>query len=293
MTRKLPSLNAIKAFEAVVRSGTTVAAAMELGVTHGAISRQLRHLEAWFGQPLFERESGRLVPTAVAGVYAAQVGRALDLIHDGAYDILNASEQIIRVSTTASFASEWLLHRLPGFHAAHPTIQIWIEEGKALTNPRSGSCDLAIRMGGGGWPDVRAEPLMDDCLFPVCTPALAAGMRDPRDLAGKVLLHDADPNSQWRSWFEHVHPNGSGWVPGPHFNSSSLLMKAAAAGQGVALARGRLVRSWLDAGSLVRPFAQSVRLPAAYWMITSNDVEPRRPLRQFLAWLRNEADTAW
>jgi LysR family transcriptional regulator, glycine cleavage system transcriptional activator len=289
VSRKLPSLNAVKAFEAVVRSGTTIAAAAELGVTHGAVSRQLRHLEVWLGQPLFEREGGRLAPTPVAGVYAAQVGRALDLIHDGAYDILNASEQIVRVSTTASFASEWLLHRLPGFHAAHPAIQIWIEESKALTNPRSGSCDLAIRMGGGGWPDVRAEPLMDDCLFPVCTAAIAARLADPRDLGNEVLLHDEDPLAQWRSWFEHVHPDGSGWTNGPHFNSSSLLMKAAAAGQGVALARGQLVRSWLDAGSLVRPFAQSVRLPAAYWLITRSDADPRRPLRLFLAWLRQQA----
>jgi DNA-binding transcriptional LysR family regulator len=192
LSRKLPSLNAVKTFEAAVRHGTTVGAAAELGVTHGAVSRQLRQLEDWIGRPLFGRQAGRLVVTEVGAAYAAIAGRALDILHDGTRELLEVSDNVVRVTTTASFASEWLMPRLPDFQSQHPQVEIWVEEGKEIVNPRSGGCDLAIRMGQGGWSGVHAEPLMDDRLFPVCTPAIAEKLKHADDLVKVPLLHDDD-----------------------------------------------------------------------------------------------------
>lgn len=294
MSRKLPSLNAVKTFEAAVRHGTTVGAASELGVTHGAVSRQLQQLEEWIGRPLFRREAGRLVATTAGAAYAEIAGRSLDLLHDGTQDLLEVSDNVVRISTTASFASEWLMPRLSDFQSRHPQVEIWVEEGKAIVNPRSGGCDLAIRMGRGDWSGVHAEPLMDDRLFPVCTPEIAEKLKHTGDLAKVRLLHDDDPQAQWSRWLENA---GTGVAPakarhfsrGARFASSSLLLRATAAGQGVALARERLAETWLESGKLVRPFFETVELGPAYWLVTRPNIEPRRPLRTFLAWLKQQA----
>lgn len=115
MPRRLPSLNAVKAFEAAVRHGTTVGAAVEIGVTHGAISRQIQQLEDWIGRLLFKRDTGRLVVIDAGAAYAEIAGRTLDLLHDGTQALLDVSDNVVRVTTTASFASEWLMPRLPDF----------------------------------------------------------------------------------------------------------------------------------------------------------------------------------
>jgi len=294
MSRKLPSLKALTAFEAAVRHGTTVSAAAEIGVTHGAISRQIQQLEEWIGRPLFKRETGRLVVTDAGAAYAEIAGRALDLLHDGTEAILDVSDNVVRINTTASFASEWLMPRLPAFQAQHPHIEIWVEEGKEIINPRSGGCDLAIRMGAGNWPGVQAELLMGDSLFPVCTPDMAGKLHHHEDLRKLPLLHDDDPHAQWSRWLSQagieVDPTmAKRFDRGPRFASSSLLLRAAAAGQGVALARERLAETWLESGKLNRPFPDSVELKAAYWLVTRQGAEPRRPLRIFIAWLKQQA----
>lgn len=293
LPRKLPSLYAIKAFEAAVRHGTTVAAAAEIGVTHGAISRQIQQLEDWIGRPMFKRETGRLVVTDVGAAYAEIAGRALDLLHDGTQALLDVSDAVVRVTTTASFASEWLMPRLPDFRSRHPDVEIWVEEGKEIINPRSGGCDLAIRMGVGEWPGVHVAPLMDDRLFPVCSPEIAGQLAHPRDLHKFPLLHDDDPHAQWSRWLsqagiEMTPAIGKHSGRGARFASSSLLLRAAAGGQGVALARERLAESWLESGKLVRLFPASVELDNAYWLITRHGIEARRPIRTFTAWLKQK-----
>ena len=293
MSRKLPSLNAVKVFESAVRHGTTVGAAAEMGVTHGAISRQIQQLEDWIGRPLFKREMGRLVVTDAGAAYAEIVGRALDLVNDGTQALLDVSDNVVRVTTTASFASEWLMPRLWDFQSRHQHVEIWVEEGKEIVNPRSGGCDLAIRMGFGEWSGVHVEPLMDDRLFPVCSPEIAVQLRYPRDLGKISLLHDDDPHAQWSRWLSQVGiemtpANTKLFNRGARFASSSLLLRAASAGQGVALARERLAESWLESGKLVCPFPESVELANAYWLVTRHGIEPRRPLRVFMAWLRQQ-----
>ncbi|WP_168166088.1 LysR substrate-binding domain-containing protein [Bosea sp. PAMC 26642] len=285
MSRTLPPLNSVKAFEAAVRHGTTLAAAAELGVTHGAVSRQIKQLEAWIGRPLFQRLGGRLVVTEAGAAYAEIAGRALDLLHDGTHGLTEVSDHVVRVSTTASFASEWLMPRLPRFQSLHPQIDIWLDEGKGIVDPRSGGCDLAIRMGAGPWPGVSAVPLMSDRLRPVCSPGLASALQCLGDLATVPLLHDGDPNAQWSRWLDEFAPQGIGIAAGSRFASSALLLRAATDGQGVALARERLSEAWLASGRLVHPFSEAVELGLAYWLVLRQGAEARRPLRSFMAWI--------
>jgi LysR family glycine cleavage system transcriptional activator len=149
-------------------------------------------------------------------------------------------------------------------------------------------------MGRGGWAGVRAEPLMDDSLFPVCTPEIGAKLTSIDALSKAKLLHDDDPQAQWGRWLAEAGvPSSSDMAGafgrGPRFASSALLLKASAAGHGVALARERLAGAWLENGILVRPFSEAIALGPAYWLVTRHGVEPRRPLRIFVAWLKRQA----
>jgi LysR family transcriptional regulator, glycine cleavage system transcriptional activator len=292
--RRLPPLGAIRAFEATARLGSTVAAASELGVTHGAVSRQIKTLEDRLSRQLFEREGGRLVLTKVGKRYAESAEQAFDLLDAATRELTGGAEDpVVRVSTTASFAAKWLLPRLPRFRARHREIEVWVLEAQRLVEPRSGGdADLAIRMGAGPWRGVDAEPLMDDELFPVCAPALARGLARPADLAKATLLHDDDPQAAWSHWLAAVGLAGRVYERGPRFASTALLLQAAVDGQGVALARARLAAPDLKAGHLVRPFAESVATGTAYWLITPRRGAPSRPARQFCAWLKQEARAA-
>jgi len=148
LARKLPSLNAIKAFEAAVHHGTTVGA--------GAVSRQIQQLEDWIGRPLFERDTGRLVVTDAGAANAQIAGRAFDMLPDGTQAVLEVSDNVVRITNAASFASDWLMPRLSGFRARHPDIEIWVELGKELMNPRSGGC-CASSSSAAAEPSFRAR----------------------------------------------------------------------------------------------------------------------------------------
>ncbi|HWL86131.1 MAG TPA: LysR substrate-binding domain-containing protein, partial [Polyangiaceae bacterium] len=169
----MPPLNAVRAFEACARLGSTVAAASELGVTHGAVSKQLALLEAWLEVALFDRSGVRLAPTAAGARYAATLGRVFELLETATRDVTGAdgAAGVVRVSTTPSFAALWLVPRLPTFRALHPDTEVWVSGTKALVSlGAEGAADVALRMGRGPWPGVRAEPLMSDHLVVVCTP---------------------------------------------------------------------------------------------------------------------------
>ncbi|KTR07064.1 hypothetical protein NS365_05320 [Aureimonas ureilytica] len=293
MPRKLPPLSAALAFEATVRLGTTVAAAAEIGVTHGAVSRRIGQLEAWLGRPLFRREGGRLVPNDEGVAYADMLARTFDLIEKGTRSVADEGERVVRVNTTASFAAEWLLPRLARFRSTHPDVEVWVDETKNHVDPRSGGCDVAIRMGSRPQPAGGAEALITDRLVPVCTPEMARQLVRPADLQDVPLLHDLDPAAQWSRWASLFCPTDG--PPddrlgrGQRFASSSLLLQAAASGQGVALVHERLAERWIGDGRLVQPFSEAVDLGEAHWIVVRSTDTHRRPLRRFLIWLREEA----
>src|SRR5450759_5957776 len=193
MTARLPSLNGLRAFEAAARHLSFTHAAAELNVTQTAISHQIRRLEEELGLRLFIRQNRALALTPQARDYLPGVRAAFNDLKLATDRLLRRDDdQVLTVSTLASLAAKWLLPRLSAFQETHPGIDVRITTSTSLVDFKRGDVDAGIRYGRGHWPGLRADWLMADELFPVCSPALLAGdkpLRCPPDLARQTLLH--------------------------------------------------------------------------------------------------------
>jgi DNA-binding transcriptional LysR family regulator len=281
-------------FEAVVRLGSAVAAAHELRLTHGAVSRRVRSLEDHLGVTLFDRgQGGRLLPTETGRRFGEAARRALGMIAEAAQEAgdRRARQNTVRVNMTASFAALWLVPRLLRFRSKYPAFEVWISESQSLLEPGAASgIDIAIRTGDGKWPRVRVERLMDDVLLPVCAPGMAAQLRDPGDLARVTLLHDGDPVAAWTDWTEVAGLGKPHWATrGPRLASTLLLIQAAAAGDGIALVPAALAATHLKDGSLIIPLKVKLARTLTHWIVRPQRELSSPAVRAFCAWLRAEA----
>jgi LysR family glycine cleavage system transcriptional activator len=288
-------LNALRAFALTVDKGGVRAAARELKVSHSAVSRHLSELERYLGVALFERggagnfsvtPQARRLAEAVLGAMR-DVRSAIDAVHE------QRSRHAVTLSIAPSFAARWLLPRLPAFERNHPHVEVSVLVDQKLDDLRASGSDLAIRMGRGPWPGVVAQPLMDDALYPVMSPEAWKKTGRPRTLADLMplrLLHDRDPYATWSTWRDQHGPPNLDVRKGPRFSSSDLVLRAAAQGLGIALARHRLVTDDLESGVLLRPFGvASVAIPNAYWIITRDSGQARDATRLMIAWLQQVA----
>jgi LysR family transcriptional regulator, glycine cleavage system transcriptional activator len=293
--RSLP-LNALRAFALAVDKGGVRAAARELAVSHSAVSRHLSELERRLGVGLFDRSGGarsfivtpqgQRLAGAVLGAMN-EIRSALDAVRE------QRSRHAVTLSIAPSFAARWLLPRLSAFERGHPHVEVSILVDQRLDDLRASGSDLAIRMGPGPWPGVGAQLLMNDALYPVMSPEAwkkAGRPRVPADLRHLRLLHDRDPYASWSAWRDEHGPENLDVRKGPRFSSSDLVLRAAAQGLGVALARYRLVADDLDTGVLIRPFgAYSVAIDNAYWIITRSAGPAREVTTTMIAWLQQAA----
>src|SRR3954468_5532664 len=173
MHRHLPPLNALKAFEAAARRESLTRAAEELCVTQGAVSQQVKGLEATLGIKLFFRERQRLVITEAGREYLEVVRDALDRIAVGTERLQQRQNSgVLTVSTSPDFASKWLVHRLGRFAEAHPDIDLRISATMPHVDFANEDVDLAVRHGEGQWSGLHVERLCSEQLFPVCSPKL-------------------------------------------------------------------------------------------------------------------------
>ncbi|MBV9521885.1 MAG: transcriptional regulator GcvA [Alphaproteobacteria bacterium] len=292
MSRKLPPLNAVRAFEAAARHLSFTAAASELHVTQAAISHQIRMLEERLGLILFRRSGRGVLLTDAAQAYLPEVSAAFDRLA-AATQRLRAQDGsgVLSATVLPSFAAKWLLPRLGRFRAAHPDIDLRISSSPDLVDLSRGEFDIAIRAGSGDYPGMRSDFISKESFFPVCSPALlAAGppLREPRDLRHYTLLHD-EPRDLWRIWFTLVGVTDIDASRGPGFSDSSMVIWAAVEGQGVAIARSALAADDLAAGRLVRPFDQSVPGTSPYWLVCPEAIAERPKIVAFREWLLAEA----
>jgi LysR family glycine cleavage system transcriptional activator len=288
-------LNALRAFAVAAAAGGVRPASRRMGISHSAISRHIGELEAWIGVPLLDRRAGeRSLQLTAAGqrlAHAAQAAlRDLEAIVEAVREV--RSPFAVTVSTTASVASRWLLPRLPDLARMHPRVQLSVLVDPRPADPGDSGADLGLRMGEGPWPGVWAEPLMDDLLYPVMgARAWEAAGRPSRleQLRHLPLLHDRDPAAGWERWRRAFGPVDLDLKPGSRFASSDLVLRAAAQGLGVALARHRLAIDDVASGLLVRPFGtDAVALPEAYWLVTPEG-PLRAAVRTVFAWLKTAA----
>ena len=292
MRRSLPSLNALRSFEAAARHQSFTRAADELCVTQGAVSHQVKALEGQLGVKLFNRERNGLVITSAGRDYLAVVRDAFDRIALGTEQLTERQRSgPLAVSTSPDFAAKWLVHRLGRFAAAHSEIELNVSATMHHVDFASEEVDLAIRHGAGNWPGLDAVNLCSEELFPVCNPALfrcQGGIRRPEDVLRFQLLHLND-RRDWSKWFEVAGTSAAVPLPGPIFNHASMLIDAAIEGQGVALARTTLAATDLLNERLARPFSVALPLSKTFWIICPKATRNLPKLAVFREWLLAEA----
>ena len=293
MGRRLPPLNAVRAFEAAARHLSFTRAAEELNVTQAAVSHQVKALEQRLGVLLFRRLNRGLLLTDTGALYRKDLEDILDRLEQ-ATERLRSSEAagLLTVSTFTSFASKWLVPRLQRFRDRRPDIDVRIDADDALTDFRRDNVDLAIRYGGGVYPGLHSVKLLQDTVLPVCSPELLEGphpLRVPEDLRHHTLLHDQGVVEDWPSWLRTAGVTGADPSRGPWFSNTAMLIEAAITGQGVALARSSMVARDLREGRLVQPFSLSLRPEFSYWVVCPQATADKPKIAEFRAWLLEEA----
>ena len=292
MPRKLPPLNALRAFEAAARHESFTRAAEELNVTQGAVSHQVKGLEAVLGVKLFNRERQKLVITSAGREYLTVVRDALDRIALGTERLVQRQGSgALTVSTSPDFAAKWLVHRLGEFAEAHPDIDLRVSASLHHVDFAREEVDLAVRHGDGNWPGLEVVRLCSEQMFPVCSPKLVAGrdrISKPGDILKFPLLHLND-HKAWARWFDAAGVTDPDLSRGPVMNRDSMLIDAAVDGQGVALARTTLAAWDLINGRLIRPVDVTVRLARSYWIVCPKATAALPKIAIFRDWLLHEA----
>lgn len=247
MPRHLPPLNALPSFEAAARHLSFSRAAEELHVTHGAVSRAVRNLEDHLGVQLMIRATRSVRLTPIGTSYATEIRDVLEHLAAATSEATGQFSGILGVSTIDSFAARWLMPRLFRFRRAHGDIDVRVAVSERLANFVSDGIDIAIRCGGGQYPGLSAELLMNEDHFPACSPKLLKGrhpLRTPADLARHTLLHDVF-TVDWAMWLHSAGIDNVDPHRGPTFLSSDHAILAAVQGEGVALGRSALVATTL------------------------------------------------
>ncbi|MEQ4617307.1 MAG: transcriptional regulator GcvA [Corticimicrobacter sp.] len=289
-------LQALRTFVEVGQRGSIKAAAQALHVTSGAVSQQIRLLEERLGMALFMRErQGLRLTEAAASVHPAlleaftQIDTAMDTL-----DVLK-ERQKLTVSTVATFAASWLVPRLGRFNARHPQIEVRVEATSALVDLRRDRVDVALRHGLGNYPGLESTRLMAPVLVPVACPDLVAGnprLREPEDCLGYPLLHDSD-RADWPLWFAaHDVADDPRAERGTAFEDDYLLIRAAAAGQGLALVPQEYAREEIADGRLVQVLDKPWPARFAYYLVTLAGAMQRPEVQAFADWIREEAQAS-
>jgi len=285
-------LLALRAFAEVGRHGSMKRAAQALGVTSGAVSQQIRQLEERVGLPLFVRgrhgmaltEAGARVHPVLLGAFG-QIEQVLHTLE------AERARKAITISTVPSFAASWLVPRLGHFTSRHPDIEVRVEASPGLVDLRRDGVDVAIRHGLGHYPGLLSERLIAPVLTPVASPALlAAGapIREPADCLAYPLLQDSD-RADWGLWLAaHGEPDDPRAARGTAFEDDYLLIRAAQAGQGLALVPQEYARDEIAAGRLAQALDRPWPARFAYYLVMRPDAAPRPEVEAFVAWIREQ-----
>jgi LysR family transcriptional regulator, glycine cleavage system transcriptional activator len=292
MRKVLPPFSALRAFEAVARRLSFSRAAEDLNVTPGAVSQQIRSLEQLLGESLFVRTKRSVALTEAAMQMLPEIQLGLETL-SRAISKRTSPGKTLTISVAPSFASKWLLPRLTDFSNHYPDIDLRISATVALADFKRDKVDLAIRLGGGSYPDLHAERLFGETLAPLCAPILLkakGGLRKPDDLSRHRLLHDTSipgENEQpsWERWLALAGAKNVSAHRGTRFSLAELALQAAIDGIGVVLGRLVLAESDLAAGRLVRPFKIILPLDVSYFLVMPKGGARRQEIQCFREWL--------
>ncbi|WP_299810037.1 LysR substrate-binding domain-containing protein [uncultured Roseibium sp.] len=285
-------LSGLRAVEAVARLGSVKAAAEELGVTVGAVSQQVQKTEAQLGAQLFERQNRLLLPTSHMLAMQPHLTSAMTSLSTAVATTQRGREDALTISVAPVFAGKWLVWHLKSFSKAHPGIRVRVEATIDLVDPDTSDVDLCIRVGRGPYPGVKAEKLLNQRVFPVCSPALAEQIREPKDIGKLPIIHDPGQMFTWKSWLDLFGLDESILQDGPTFSDGSLCLDAAIAGQGVFLAWETLAVYAVNSGQVIAPFPERPATGMAYWLISGRNAPETKAKRAFGTWLKEELQTS-
>jgi LysR family transcriptional regulator, glycine cleavage system transcriptional activator len=294
MARDLPSLNAIRMFEAAARHGNFTRAAEQLHVTQGAVSRQIKHLEDDLRLALFHRDGPKIELTDAGEVLFKAADEALAILRRGTVDLRRMSATpTLTVSVLPSFAAKWLVPRMAGFQDEHRNIDVRLAaDYEPVDFSRRPDIDLAIRFGTGDWSGLYSECLINEQMFPACSERFlksAGPIKKPESLLDLPLLIASGQYDQWNDWFEAAGAEPPRHTRGPQYTDASMLLQAAIEGQGVALVRSLLSEEDIRTGRLVRLFATAIDSRYSYYFVCPHGRETDEKIQSFLRWLRAEA----
>lgn len=289
--RYIPSVSLLSAFEAVCRLGSTAAAARELNLTQGAVSRLVQNLEGQIGVQLFRREGRRLQPTEPAQAYARDVRKALELIARASLGLrANPGGGVLNLAILPTFGTRWLAPRLSGFLAENPGVTLNLGTRLRPFDFATETFDAAIHFGTRPWPDAEHLPLFEERIIAACAPefALEHPMAQPSDLLGQSLLQlESRPNA-WNAWFGHHELEAPG-TRGIMFDQFAPMMQAAAHGVGIALLPEFLALPEIADGRLVRTPGAPVSGVGTYYLVWPSGVTPSPALAAFRDWIARAA----
>ncbi|MCZ4089970.1 LysR substrate-binding domain-containing protein [Sinorhizobium psoraleae] len=283
-------LNGLRAVEAAGRLGSLASAAAELGVTAGAVSQQIAKTEAQLGRMLFERTARGLVATDFGRLFLARLSSAFGELAEAVASARRRDESVLTISVAPVFAARWLVYRLNRFAERHPDIRLRIDATTTLVNLDTSDVDVGIRVGAGDWPGVHAELLLEQKIFPVCSPNMAADLRVPADILKLPAVIDGHSMFTWEVWFKEAGLSGSQMTVRHTFNEASLVLDAAIAGQGVMLAWQTLAGFAVTEGSLVAPFDIRARTGFGHYFVRSPSRRESKAALAFKRWVRDEVE---
>ncbi len=298
---KLPvHLNALRAFEASARHQSFSGAATELNVTPAAVGQLVRTLEDWLGTPLFQRSNSgraRLVATEAAERALPDIRAGFNRLALGLERLREVTgDSVLTVAISPAFAAKWLLPRIERFHQAWPDIDVRLDTSLKPVDFVAQRIDIGVRYGMGQWPGLIAEKLMEEQMFPVCSPNLPGlpQLQTPPDLARYTQIHDLSLDSDsgfpsWHTWLQRADAATAATPRGLKINNSAAVLQAAIEGHGVALARSVMAHDDLAAGRLVRLFPDiHFASPLAYFVVYRAESMGLAKLTAFRNWLHSE-----
>lgn len=291
MTKRLPPLNALRAFEAAARNLSITKAAQELHVTHAAVSQQLKLLENYLNIPLLKREGKRIALTARGILYAQALNSAFSNIHQATEQLQKQNnEHVLTIRMPQTLALRWFIPRMHDFHNTHPDIELRVSTTPAEIDFSQESIDLAIYYGDGRWPDLHKDLLFEDNIFPVCNPNLLAD-KSKRFLqeniySFKFIYITAKLRTKdWPIWLMaaklHEPPKSSRL----YFQDTIQALQAAQAGMGIAIAHEPFVIDDIKSTRLIAPFKVKVKLPNNYYLVCPKHDLGKNKIKKFRAWL--------
>jgi LysR family glycine cleavage system transcriptional activator len=294
MRRRIPPLNPLSTFEVAARNGSFTLAAEELNVTQGAVSRQVRALEEFLDLELFERHHRSVRLTRAGQDYYADIKAGFEHL-EAATARLAASRarETLVVRSYSTFATRWLIPRLPKFNSANPKISIEFTASVREVNFDQDDVDMAVHFGIlEDRPDLIRHLLLPVAITPVCSPALLKSehpLVHPNDLQHHTLLHTMVRPDDWQNWLAAVGISAEWVQQGYRFESSGMAYEAAIKGVGVAIAVRDFVLDDIKEGSLVAPFDMALSTPYSYWLVYPPRKATKPSVQVFQAWILDEA----